>query len=166
MALAWDTLKEVAASSLLKLLALEFWWSLLEESANTFAAIFGRETFYLLLDFLLQRFGEFFLLAREQHALHRANGNPRTARNFLRQRPRFALQLRRQHHPIHNAQPQRFGGVDHVAGVKHFSRFRRAHQFGQEKRPAVIRKQSDLGKILAERRIFRGDPNIRSQGNV
>src|SRR6266853_5323704 len=103
MALAWETLREVAASSLLKLLALEFWWALLEESANALAAVFGRETFHLLLDFLLQRFGEFFLLAREQHALHRANDNPRTARNFLRQRTRFALQLSRRHNAIHNA---------------------------------------------------------------
>src|SRR6266403_2608353 len=137
MALAWDTLKEVAASSLLKLLALEFWWSLLEERANTFAAIFGRETFYLLLDFLLQSLGEFFLLAREQHALHRANGDPRAARNFLRQRPRFALQLRRRHNAIHNAQPQRFGRIDHVARIKHFSRFRRSHQLRQKKSPTI-----------------------------
>src|SRR6267154_359026 len=149
MALAWETLREVAASSLLKLLALEFWWALLEKSANALAAIFGRETFHLLLDFLLQRLGEFFLLAHEEHALRRANGDPRTARNSLRQRPRFALQLRRRHHAIHNAQPQRFGGIDHVAGIKHFRRFRWPHQLGQEKRATVIRKQSDLSKILA-----------------
>src|SRR6266403_457472 len=121
MALAWKTLREIPASSLLKLLALKFWWALLEEGANALAAIFGRKTFHLLLDFLFQCFGEFFLLAREQHALHRANGNPRTARNFLRQRPRFALQLCQRHNAIHNAQSQRLGSVDHIAGVKHFS---------------------------------------------
>src|SRR5882757_10187242 len=123
MALAWETLREIPASSMLKLLALEFWRALLEERANTFTAIFGRETFYLLLDFLLQSLGEFFLLAGEQHALRPANGNPRTARNFLRQRTRFALQLRRLHNAIHNAQPQRLGSVDHIAGIKHLRRF-------------------------------------------
>src|SRR5882762_4316885 len=160
MALAWKTLREIPASSLLKLLALKFWWALLEEGANALAAIFGRKTFHLLLDFQLQRFREFFLLVREQHALRRANGNSRAAGNSLRQRARFALQLRRRHHAIHNAQPQRFRSIDHVAGIKHLRRFRRPHQFGQEKRSAVIRKQSDLSKILAERRIFRGNPNV------
>src|SRR5882762_3762719 len=128
MALAWKTLREIPASSLLKLLALKFWWALLEEGANALAAILGCKTLHLLLDFLFQCFGEFFLLVREQHALRRANGNSRAAGNSLRQRARFALQLRHRHNAIHNAQSQRFGSVNHVAGIKHFRRFRRSDQ--------------------------------------
>src|SRR6266849_4522037 len=68
------------------LLDLKFRRALLEERADAFAAIFGGKTFHLLLDFLLQHSGKFFFAARKEHALHRANRNPRAARDFLRPR--------------------------------------------------------------------------------
>jgi len=75
--------------------------------------------------------------------------------------------LGRRHNAIHNAQPQRFGGIDHVAGVKHFSRFRRAHEFGQEKtsrrNPETIRPWAKFWPNVASSEAY---PNVRGQRDV
>jgi len=109
-------LREVAASSLLKLLALEFWWALLEESANAFAAILGRKTFYLLLDFLLQSLGEFFFWFANstRFAARMAIPGPLA---ILCASARASLSSCAAAPPDSQCQPQRFRSIDHVAGI-------------------------------------------------
>ena len=67
---------------------------------------------------------------------------------------------------IHQAEAQGGFCVNHIAGVEKFRRLRGAHQLRQEIGSTVIGKKAHLGEILAERRFFSGDSNVRRQGDV
>src|SRR5216684_7525608 len=145
---------------------LKFGSASFEKGLNPFPAILGEIALELLLNFIVEGASQILLGAAKKLFLHRANGQVRTLRNFLRQLFHFRCKLGGRNDVIDNSERERRFRVDHVPGVEKLGGFRRADQLRQQIRSTKIRKQSDLGEVLAERRVLCGDSYVRGERDV
>jgi len=113
---------------------------LFEERANSLAAVFRWKTPHLLPHLIVESLREFFFFAGKKRSLHGADGQSRSARNFLRQRPHFSFELRAGNHLIEKPNSECGLRINQIAGLEKLRRFRRPNQFRKKKRPAIIGK--------------------------
>src|SRR6266478_3754559 len=160
----WVTIVEKRGSK--NLFALKFGRAPFEKSANSLAAILGEIAAELFLNFVVESAREFLLASGKKLFLHRANGQVRTLRNFLRQLFHLRFKLRGRNDVIDNPERVRGFRVDHVSGGEKLGRFGGADHLWQQIRSTEIRKQADFGKVLAKRRLFGCDTYVRSERDV
>src|SRR5437899_4090150 len=149
-----------------RLFPLKLRWPLFEKRSNSFIAVIGQVATNLLVHFVVERLRKFLLLARKKRLLHRADGERRPLRDFLRQRFHSRFELGGWNDLIYQAERKRRFRIDHVTRVKKFDSFGWSNKLRQEISSAVIGKQSNLCEILSEGRFFRGNANVRSERNV
>src|SRR6266478_7310792 len=145
----WVTIVEKRGSR--NLFTLKFGRAPFEKSANPLAAILGEIATELFLNFVVESASEILLASGKKLFLHRANGQVRTLRNFLRQLFHFRFELRGRNDVIDNPEREGCLRVNHVSSVEKLGGFRGADQLRQQIRSTKIGKQADLGKVLAER---------------
>src|SRR5207248_8330455 len=78
----------------------------------------------------------------------------------------FSFELRGGHNLVHDTQTQSGLRVNHIAGIKKLGGLGRPNELRQKVSAAKIRKQAYFRKVLAERRFFGGDANVRGQSEV
>src|ERR1700730_7621799 len=145
---------------------MKFRRALFEKRRNAFTAILRAKTLELLFHFVVESFLQLQLVAAEESVFHGANGDGGSVSDFCCQFPRFGLELGAGHDAADNPETLGFLRVDHVAGVKHFRGFCGADKLGKEIGTAVVGKQSDLDKVLAEHSAFGSDANVSSESNI
>src|ERR1700739_1712768 len=139
---------------------------LFEKRANALLAVMRMEALQLMLDFLVQSGDKRFLIVCENGLFYGANGNLRPNRYLCRQALCFGAQPVRGENVIDDAEAQRRFRVDHIPSVEKFRGLSRADKLRQKVRAAIIREQTNLGKILPEHSIFRGNADIRREGKI
>src|SRR5580704_13934251 len=149
-----------------KLNSMKLGLALFHEGANAFEAIVRMETFELGLDFAFERFHQSVFFAAEDGLFHSADGELRPIGDFFCEGGDGGFELVGRKKMVEDAEAMRGLRVNHFAEVKHFGGNGRADELRDKVGAAVVGKEADLCKILAEDGAIHGEADVAGESEI